>query len=509
MEFHQDSRSFRAPFTALDTVAEQPADVDLTLPDYCPDIEKILKCTLIPKIQSKTLSGGQLQVDGVCVVNVLYVESEKKTIRCCEHSLGFSQRFSVGDVGDSSMILTKTKPEYVNCRALSPRRLVTHGAFSLYAKVIAARSTPLFTPADEDLEVFSRKTAVCDLRANCQEQFSVSEEISVADKPAIESVLYSRAEAYVTDAKAAGGKLMLSGEISLSLFYLSSIETGETAKLNYILPFNRIIDCEGIDDSTENIFHAEVMSFDTRLKNDILSDKPALAFDAALCVSAEGYKCGEEEIITDAYSTAYAYAPQFTELKPVGGVCPVGETFIEKLTAKVDNCRLSKILDIYADSTSLETASSGSALAAKGKINLCILALDDKGFPVFVERSLDYERTLSAAGGCDRMIFDSARVASISYRLTDDSGAEIRCELRISGGAVKCGSIRAVSGVEVYEDSPVAPCDCALTLYYASAGESLWDIAKSHNTKAELILGENAIDDMILDSDKMLLVPNL
>ena len=238
MEFHQDSRAICAPRFVLDTVAEQLADVDLTLPDYCPNIEKILKCSLIPKIQSKTLSGGQLQVDGVCVVNVLYVESEKKTIRCCEHTVSFSQSFSVRDAGEGNLILTKTKPEYINCRALSPRRLVIHGAFSLYAKVITPQRTELFVPEREDLEVLRQKTAVCDLRSNCQEQFTVSEEISVADKPAIESVLYAKADAAVTDAKAVSGKLMLSGDISINLFYLTDIESGETAKLNYLLPFN-------------------------------------------------------------------------------------------------------------------------------------------------------------------------------------------------------------------------------------------------------------------------------
>ena len=94
MEFNQDNRSFCTTVAVLDTVAEQLADVDLTLPDYCPDIEKILKCTLIPKIQTRTLSGGQLQIDGNCVVNVLYVDSIKKSIRCCEQSVNFSQSFS-------------------------------------------------------------------------------------------------------------------------------------------------------------------------------------------------------------------------------------------------------------------------------------------------------------------------------------------------------------------------------------------------------------------------------
>ena len=116
MEFNQENRSFCTPSAVLDTVAEQLADVDLTLPDYCPDIEKILKCTLTPKIQSRTLSGGQLQIDGFCTVNVMYVESIKKSVRCCEQSVNFSQNFSVKDAPDNPVIITKTKPEYINCR---------------------------------------------------------------------------------------------------------------------------------------------------------------------------------------------------------------------------------------------------------------------------------------------------------------------------------------------------------------------------------------------------------
>lgn len=93
MEFNQDNRSFCTTVAVLDTVAEQLADVDLTLPDYCPDIEKILKCTLIPKIQTRTLSGGQLQIDGNCVVNVLYVDSIKKVFVAVSSRLIFLKAF--------------------------------------------------------------------------------------------------------------------------------------------------------------------------------------------------------------------------------------------------------------------------------------------------------------------------------------------------------------------------------------------------------------------------------
>lgn len=508
MELNQESRSFSAPVIVLDTVAEQLADVDLTLPDYCPDIEKILKCTLTPKIQSKSLSGGQLQVEGFCVVNVMYVESINKTIRCCEQSVNFSQNFSVKDAGDSPVIMTKTKSEYINCRALSPRRLVMHGAFSLYAKVIASEQTQLYSSDNPDLETLGYNAKCADLRSLCQENFSVSEELSVADKPTIESILHSDLSVGVTDAKAVTGKLMLNGEINLRLFYLTDVQTGETGKIDYILPFNQIIDCKGIDENTINCITCEVMSYDIRLKNDMLSDKPAIALDVKLCVTEEGYIVNEEKIITDAYSVKCASEPKFKKLSICEEVVPINESHMQKMEIGIDNGKISKVIDIYADHITAEAAFDNDELKINGKLMICMLALDEDGTPMFIERTSDFSHGLSF-GDCNGVSSLSARAASISYRLADDSTAEIRCEIKFGGCAVCRNSVTAVCETEIFEDRPIKSDGCALTLYYADKGERLWDIAKSHNTRLNMLMNENSTDCECLDSPQMLLIPKV
>ena len=141
------------------------------------------------------------------------------------------------------------------------------------------------------------------------------------------------------------------------------------------------------------------------------------------------------------------------------------------------------------------------------KINLCVVALDGDNFPVFIERSYDYSHTPAGSNGCNGMIFPCAKVAGISFRLSDDSTAEIRCELKITGGAVKNEVTKAVSGVELLEDKPVARDNCALTLYYASPGENLCEIAKAHNTGLKPLQSENSLNGLMLDSAQMLLIP--
>ena len=136
----------------------------------------------------------------------------------------------------------------------------------------------------------------------------------MADKPPIATVLYSNVDVSITDTKAVTGKLMVNGEINLKMFYLSDVESGETGKIDYLLPFNQIIDCEGIDEDTINCVSCEVMSYDIRLKNDMLSEKPAVVLDIKLCVTEEGYIINDEEIVAAAYSVLFASSPQFEQL---------------------------------------------------------------------------------------------------------------------------------------------------------------------------------------------------
>lgn len=43
----------------FDGVQECPVDTEYTLPDYCADIQKILKCIVTPEVTSVSAAGGQ------------------------------------------------------------------------------------------------------------------------------------------------------------------------------------------------------------------------------------------------------------------------------------------------------------------------------------------------------------------------------------------------------------------------------------------------------------------
>ena len=76
--------------------AEQPVDVDFSLPDYCPDISKIFKCRAVSRISSKSMNGKNITVDGYVCITVLYCDASEK-LCSYEYQYPFSKNIEMSE----------------------------------------------------------------------------------------------------------------------------------------------------------------------------------------------------------------------------------------------------------------------------------------------------------------------------------------------------------------------------------------------------------------------------
>ena len=510
MDYKLNEKNIAAAFTCLDTVSEQPVDLELILPDYCPDIEKILKCSLTTQIFSRSLTGGQLVVDGVSIVHIMYIDSIKKNIRCCEQTLPFSSVFNLNEPSENYIILIDTKTEYINCRALSPRKLVLHGAFSLYAKVICKRFEKIYEPTEESqLEIKTEKITCNNLTTLCQEQFSVSDDISAENKPPIEAILNKKITAYVTDVRLISGKIMINGDVNLKLLYLSDLEAGEPQQLDYMLPFSQVIDCEDVNENTDATVSVQVLSSDVRLKSEMLSEATVVSLDVKLIANVLGYNSNEYNIVTDAYSTKYETELEFSKPSLLYNVNKINETIMEKNSIDLGDTKISKIIDLYNDNSTVSTVINDDGISVAGKANVCILALDEENYPVYFERMIDFEHLFQLDESYNAVVNPKVTIKSMSYRLSDTTDVDLRCEIQISIELQNNNTCRCVSKVFSPDEKEIKSSVYALTLYYAQKDESLWNIAKRYNTKLCLLTQENNLDAEILEKPQMLLIPSV
>ena len=60
MDFKLNRENLTCSAVILDTDVTQAAEYDFILPDYCPDIFRVLRCCIIPGLVSTGINGNRL-----------------------------------------------------------------------------------------------------------------------------------------------------------------------------------------------------------------------------------------------------------------------------------------------------------------------------------------------------------------------------------------------------------------------------------------------------------------
>ena len=88
--------------------AEHPIDCDITLPEYLPDIVRILRCIATPGVQSHSITGDRITAECDAKVRILYICNDGK-LHCFEQNLQFAKQLELKSA-DSTQIFVGAKP---------------------------------------------------------------------------------------------------------------------------------------------------------------------------------------------------------------------------------------------------------------------------------------------------------------------------------------------------------------------------------------------------------------
>lgn len=275
----------------FDDFDERPVDCDFVLPDYLPDIAAVLKCTMKPVVQSKQLSGDRLIADGVANLRVLYLDEARKCVRSCEFTQPFTSTFNVKNAGVGACIRLDAKPNYVNCRATSPRRLDIHGAFSVKLKVTAEGGQEVVSSARGEGVYTRTKPLYYTVPASSAEKpFTISEVLELGSgKLPAETLIRSEAVANVQDCKMMPGKVILKGEVLLCTLYANDTVAGTMDRVEHEIPFSQIVDVDGLDEEWFCDCRADVTVCDVHITQNPNGENVLLSVSIKLQAQVQCY----------------------------------------------------------------------------------------------------------------------------------------------------------------------------------------------------------------------------
>lgn len=113
------------PKKLLSTKVEKELEYDFPLPEYCPDIARLIKVDCTPFAESCSIEDGKAIAKGKALFDVLYETDYKSRLRCVSFVQEFNQSTNLPrSSAESLTAFCKVNCERIGCKLLSTRRLV-------------------------------------------------------------------------------------------------------------------------------------------------------------------------------------------------------------------------------------------------------------------------------------------------------------------------------------------------------------------------------------------------
>ncbi len=498
--------------TFEDTVIKE-VNADYTLPDYLPDVSRILRTDARVCRAGKYINGSSLEYDGTVSFSIIYSTADG-IIKNAEFSSDYGGSMTLGDFSGDCSVDADTELDSVTVRLQNPRKLSAKARISVSAQINCLDCTsPAVTGkcGEDDIRCKTENIDCCFGIEASETDVAVSEDIATASPlPAIDEIVSVFLDPYLYEIKAGDGVINYKGNAVANILY-SAAEEDPSAPKTYVSLLRRIpvsgeAIAEGATESCICTGNICITSLAYRKAADASGEDRTIETDFSYSVYFDAYKNVKSEITTDMYSTGYESS---TEMKTLSYRCAVSGksfNFSDSACAELPDDALSTVTAIRAAATVTGAEKSGGKLVFTGNTEIYAI-LSDGGVYMGKMFSSPFRAETDAAVIPDDFDFSAnASVIDIKGR-TADGKLCADMEIMISYIVFCKKESRSVSVLSIMCDKPRKTDGGAkIIMYYPSKNETLWDIAKKYGTTEAEIASANGLSG---ESDgSVLMIPS-
>ena len=490
--------TFRSQGKQWEGKAELPVDTEILIPDYLPQVFKVVKCLVYMVLLQKNVSGARLHLEGYLRCVVLYQAEEEGSLCRTEQKLPFERTVDLPDESFShSVVETDGSVEYINCRAVNQRRIELRGGYILAYHLSGTEEMKLVTAlADEGIEQRLEGVSCTQLAANLDKLITNEEDIQLP--AATRSIVDISGSGHLSEKKLLGGKGVFKGNTTVRISFFAEGEEAlrqETVQVG----FHQIVDIEGLDENSQCTAEVETIGCMVTAGADGAS---VLTVTSMLHISV--YNSARVEAVCDAFSTSHQTETEYRDFSYETVAAEVENTVTSELAAELPgpDCVLLGVLGGVTPPVCLPKA-SGSVLT--GQLQALLLYKNALGEYGGVDASFPYQFAFDGACRADR--FDgSAQLERLQWRFNEGK-ATLSAQVALSGIAFARESHTMLASIgcgDAYDKGD----GVALRIYYASEGERVFDIAKRYHARPKELMGCNQLEGEVLTEKKHILIPS-
>ena len=508
MEFDKTDLTVSSYKRVYESNLEQSVDTDFTLPDYYPEVVKILKVIPEISIMSSQCTTNGVGIGGQVTLTFLYYGGDDK-INSFTHIYPFTKSHDA-EVPENGCVSVQPFVGYMNCKAVGPRKIEVHGSLALSVAVDSVDNKEILSSTNcEGIYLKTAEKSFLKFYDALAKSVFIEDEIQISpNTPAIEKIIRNCAIANITECKYISGKVVVKGDVKLEILYCTA-QSNKPMLISEIKGFSQIFDCMTECENLKFEPSVRVESFEVHSKTGLDGDVRNIAFEARIGVQVIPYCLENNNIVVDAFTGKYKADIKFDNINAETEADCIYENFVCKKKFGFGDT-LTEIFDVWSKASVEHTAKDNNCVLVKGTACVFILGIDGEGKPIYFERPIEYEYRYDLSKDIKGLrCRPQVTVVAVNYSLNSEGTVEMSVELKINATVYSVESIKAVSGISVdFENTIYKDTETAMILYYPE-NETVWEIAKKYCTCPRKICEANEIDDTETVCNSVLLIPNI
>lgn len=506
MDISLKTQEYKALKTNKENSIEECVEAEFSLPEYMPEILRIIKTTAEPKVISCKLVDNKITMDGICEIRMIYtsedgcvysVSQQKQFTRHCENE-EFSQGVDVNGTVDVG---------YVNCRATGTKKAEVKVGLTIKLSVYCEESIS-YVNLEECKGIEEKVHAIDVFSSGCKKtrSFSMSDTVTL-DVPAA-FILKQSASTVLSDVRKISNKIMLRGETVVELSYVNSENKALVERYIHSMPLNQIIEVDGLEETFEGNVMLMVSAVDVIAKGEQGNFNTAYDISVGIDASVFMWEKKSIKVITDAYGIDGELSLVKKQVPFCVCLDSLNDTFICDNSFSVSGEGVSAVLCESAEVNSVRISNTSDELTITGNLSASFIIKDNTGSLSNVNKVFDFSYKkacqLTESVQCELVI----SIVSLKTNVRNASEIDLRAELRICGVIAGEEIIDVLTDISLLEDG-CKPQRMPITIYYPECeNESLWDIARRYRTTVAAIAEENSLEGDTTEKSKILFIPS-
>ncbi|TCK93284.1 LysM domain-containing protein [Natranaerovirga hydrolytica] len=508
--------------TKGNSIVQVNLDDDFNVPDIKPDVQKIIQEHGEIKINNVDVMDDKVKVKGEMECTILYLtDSDEKPVHSLNCLMPFEEVINLDGIQEDDDISIRTKVENLSTNIINSRKLSAKSIVELEALAEDQYFINVATDieGEQTVQNINEEIKASQIFLSKKDTYRVRDELAIPNsKPNIMEILWTNAHIRNPEIRLIDDRINIKGDVALFVLYIGETDDKPVEFVEFELPFNGSIDCEGCTEEMIADITMRILKKDVQIRPDLDGEERVLDVEIITELEIKVYEQENINILKDVYSPSKEI---LIKKQPVTyeNIMLKNQTqckITEKLSIKKDvDPYILQICQTEGDIKIDDIEMREDGLEVEGVINVQIIyvAADDKTPINVIKDIIPYNHTIDAKGINEQCIYKvKPTIDYISCNMLDDQEVEIRCGVNLDTIVFEQISKEVMVDIEEQDLDKKKIYDLpSIVGYIVKKDETLWDIAKKYYTTTDKIKDVNGLteDYVLKPGDKLIIMKNI